>query len=421
MKKAVFLTIAALFMFGCTKTSECYVEKAETLTEVKSGCRSLTEISEIAQKAAMNFMADGTKSNKVVKIASIIPYNEALTKSSEEPLCYVVGYENRGFSIIGAKKNMPEVLVYSENGDYDVLSSSSEGFKMYMGDMISQLARIDDSDMPDILYTKIDSTRTNSFNYPLVSVLWHQHEPFNWYCNGYPAGCVAIAMGQAMSVFDYPKSINLTFPSAPSSSVSLNWNEIKNSIHSSEHSMSCEYCNQTALFIREIGQRVQMSYSMVESSADIIRFGQSAFSSFGFTCSSDFAYNLNLILKDLENKRPVLIGGFPSDPNKSGHIWVTDGSKYTKLEKRYYDVSSKTGIKKLNHTENIEDWYLHFNYGYGEETCGYYLTQRIKSGEGSLYIDGTYRETVVSIFSAPAPNHTAYNNNVVIFKNIHPQ
>ena len=82
MKKVVFLTIAALFMFGCTKTSECYVEKAETLTDVKSGCRSLTEISEIAQKAAMNFISDGTKSNIAVKIASIIPYNEALTKSS---------------------------------------------------------------------------------------------------------------------------------------------------------------------------------------------------------------------------------------------------------------------------------------------------------------------------------------------------
>ena len=170
MKKVVFLTIAALFMFGCTKTSECYVEKAETLTDVKSGCRSLTEISEIAQKAAMNFISDGTKSNIAVKIASIIPYNEALTKSSEAPLCYVVGYENSGFSIIGAKKNMPEVLVYSENGNYDVLSSSSEGFKMYMEDITSQLARIDDTDMPDILYTKIDSTRTNSFNYPLVSV-----------------------------------------------------------------------------------------------------------------------------------------------------------------------------------------------------------------------------------------------------------
>ena len=65
MKKVVFLTIAALFMFGCTKTSEYYVEKAETLTDVKSGCRSLTEINEIALKAAMNFMADGTKSNKV--------------------------------------------------------------------------------------------------------------------------------------------------------------------------------------------------------------------------------------------------------------------------------------------------------------------------------------------------------------------
>ena len=110
MKKVVFLTIAALFMFGCTKTSEYYVEKAETLTDVKSGCRSLTEINEIALKAAMNFMADGTKSNKVVKIASIIPYNDALTKSSDDPQCYVVDYENSGFSIIGAKKNMPEVL-----------------------------------------------------------------------------------------------------------------------------------------------------------------------------------------------------------------------------------------------------------------------------------------------------------------------
>ena len=104
MKKVVFLTIAALFMFGCTKTSECYVEKAETLTDVKSGCRSLTEISEIAQKAAMNFISDGTKSNIAVKIASIIPYNEALTKSSEEPLCYVVGYENRGSPLLALKR-----------------------------------------------------------------------------------------------------------------------------------------------------------------------------------------------------------------------------------------------------------------------------------------------------------------------------
>ena len=414
MKKVVFLTIAALFMFGCTKTSECYVEKAETLTEVKSGCRSLTEISEIALKAAMNFMADGTKSNKVVKIASIIPYNDALTKSSDDPQCYVVDYENSGFSIIGAKKNMPEVLVYSENGNYDVLSSSSEGFKMYMEDITSQLARIDDTDMPDILYTKIDSTRTNSFNYPLVSVAWHQHEPFNWYCNGCPAGCVAIAMGQTMSVFDYPESINLTFPNAPSSSTSLNWNEMKNSIHSSEHSMSCEYCNQEALLIREIGHRLNMKYTYSGSSA-YSKDAVAVYRTFGYVSSSYFQYNLNSILRSLSNNYPVLIRG--EDPNNAGHAWVTDGSKYTKLEKLYYDVSSKTGAKTLNHTENVEDWYLHFNYGYGESSCGYYLTQRIRSGTGSLYIEGSFSKTEISIFTGPY----SYNNRVHIITDIHPE
>lgn len=100
-------------------------------------------------------------------------------------------------------------------------------------------------------------------------------------------------------------------------------------------------------------------------------------------------------MNSLNATHPVYIRAKKS--NGEGHAWVVDGSKYTCKEKTTYLVSgtSRTEVAR----EYVKNWFLHFNYGWGDLSDGYYIACTREHGSGSIIVGGFYDDYPVSIFT----------------------
>lgn len=408
------ILFTAIFLLSCTDKITDPVSNNET-DIAPPGIRSTTMVEQIAISAVEQFSCSSTKSNETKKILNIIPNSPISKSASSLPLFYVVNFDDcNGFVVVGASESAPEVIVYSEKGNYDGFSSRNEGFNIYMNEISRQISISStyDNNIPppgnQVRTTIATSTEENA---PLVQVSWHQHEPFNWYCSSpfndsIPAGCVAIAIAQIMTAYSSPSSISLTYPGASTSSISFDWDEITNLSHTYSHSATCQHCIQNAALVREIGKRVGMQYAVGESRASSSN-APAVFSSFGYNTSSYSGYSLNSVMSSLNSGRPVYIRAENAETNGSGHAWVTDGSKYICETKITHNVSTK----ELLATEYTENWYLHFNYGWGGLDDGYYLAYQRKHGSGSLIYGGSYDYYPITIFSGA--ENLSYNVKII--------
>ncbi len=421
MKKNLPLFIFLLVVLSCSKSLPIVEPEYMADVKVQEGFRTSEEIKKIAFDA-VNIFSPATKSlvHNDLMVESILPYHHLTKSGNFSPSCYIVNFqENRGFVIVGAEEGTPEVVAYVEHGNYHGETTPIEDFNQYMVDVSSQLSNYRDRTsmarvLPGIVYTIIDSTRTSHTNKPLVEVNWGQEMPFNMFCYPYPCGCVATAIAQIMSVYSLPTSISLTFPNAFSSSVSLNWQEMKNPTHLSSPDTTCTYCIQIGALLREIGERVGMQYSESGSWASSVN-AVSVYRSMGYSCSPYKLYDLPSIISSLNNERPIHIRG--TSASVGGHAWVVDGSRETKLTVRYFDVDSATNESTLAAIEHTDDSYLHFNYGGSGFGNGFYLTKRHIYGTGNIFLGNQIDYTPVSIFTGPY----SFNNAVRIITDIRPQ
>lgn len=416
MKKNPFILFICLLALSCGKSN---LNETIIPTQPEELLRSESEIRDIAMNSISIFSDNaGTKSSEK-RISSIIPSSAGATKSElSSPVFYVVNFDDEdGFVIVGARSDSPEVIAYSDKGNYDGEHSEIEAFNIYMNEIGRQLesgSSIIDVPVTDHYQTFTRNSSEN--NSPLVSVAWHQHQPFNWYCsspfdNNVPAGCVAVAIAQIMSAYSYPASISLSYPNASTSSQTLDWEEMKLSSHcTAVHTNSCVACTQLATLLREIGNRVHMSYGAGGSGANSALYAQSTLASFGYKSSSYKDYSLSSVMSSLDAKHPVYIRASNSD--NEGHAWIVDGSKYTCTEKTTYLVSntSRTEVAR----EYVKNWYLHFNFGWGGSSDGYYIACKREHGSGTIIVGGSYDDYPVSMFTGT----DGFNQNVKIISDI---
>lgn len=419
MKKH-FLTILFILLafLSCKKANLSNGEEAISSSPQNELLRSETEIRDIAMASISVFSNNAETKCSEKRISSIIPSAGTTKSEVVSPAFYVVNFDNEdGFVIVGARHDSPEVIVYSDKGNYDGKHSEIEAFNIYIDEIEGQLASASsDIDIPTPDYYQTLTRETSEDNNPLISVAWHQCQPFNWYCsspfdNNVPAGCVAIAIAQIMSVYSSPASISLTYPNASNSTQTLEWTGMKQSSHyTAVHTNSCAACTQLATLLREIGNRVHMSYGVGGSGANSALYAKSALASFGYKSSDYKDYSLTSVMNSLDAKHPVYIRAGNSD--NEGHAWVVDGSKYTCQEKTTYRVSknSRTEVAR----EYVKNWYLHFNYGWGGSSDGYYIASTRKHGSGTIIVGGSYDDHPVSMFTGVE----GVNRNVKIIPDI---
>lgn len=408
MKKLIILLLffAAL---SCSRDNEISTETNSGLPDAQEGLRTLEEIKDIAAEAAELFSEETPTKGLSRSVSSIVPYLPTTKTNSETPF-YIVNFDNEsGFVIVGADYDSPEVLAYSESGNYNGGQSEIEGFNLYLSEISAAiddcLARTASIISPAACVSPgVETSTSTKTVQPILEVEWHQGYPFNMFCDGNPAGCVPVAIAQIMSAHSFPDEISLGFPNAPSSSISLNWEEMKKNLHENFHQYDCDYCVQLGSLVREIGERVNTIYRPKGSGTNANNIVE-PLRSFGYSCSELLPYNLSTVLANMNKNLPVFIGGITIDNDETtedkGHGWVVDGSRINTTTRTYYEETNSSGViqREKVAVENITDSYLHFNYGWGGIYNGYYLVQRRLYGSGDIFVGGKADDIIISSFT----------------------
>lgn len=293
----------------------------------------------------------------------------------------------QGFVIVSGEDRAPEILGYSDEGQFDAanIPSNMKAWLQGYADEIQSL-----KNMPEVAGAR-RATRAPERNWaaiePLIKTKWDQGAPYNAkvpeFVNGNQSvtGCVATAMAQ---VFYYVASkTDFTFPvgnsiAIPAYDCSTTWGNQKvhvpevpiTNFRWSEMKLAYSYTevdDAIAELMLSCGASVNMNY------ADDINGGSSASASyvpdalrtyFGFDGSVRYVkrsyYTIDewesLIYEEIANERPVLYGG--QKASGSGHEFICDG----------YDGN---GL-------------FHINWGWGGSSNGFFVLWTANSNGGGI-------------------------------------
>lgn len=207
-----------------------------------------------------------------------------------------------------------------------------------------------------VLKNKNDEIRTHG---PLLQTTWGQENGYNQYTPyQYPAGCVAVAMGQIMKYHQSPSSYN--------------WNAMANNVATST----------TARLLADIGEAVDMVYKPTESYSSINNAYTAFKNVYGYTHTKKINHDDNAVIQQILKQCPVYMRG--EDKEKGGHAWVCDG---------YQSFTSKANSIKLMTLQDCPIGYeptmftnpynyegssyvstnFHMNWGWYGNYNGYYL------------------------------------------------
>ena len=424
--KQIYIMIILLLCIAC---SEFKINVTPVASTTETAILSKEEACEIALSAITDFYpekvtvkSDG--SSPQISVSSVISIDQNFTKSGNhlsDPLMYAVNFDNNnGFALISTNRNTSSLLAITKNGYYDGISTGNQNLDLYIDELTYNLKNIETNsfiDVPIINDSYRTVTRRDTTSIPSMSTtVWHQWEPFNWYCSypynsDIPTGCGPIAIAQAMAIFQYPSSIELTYNHAGTDCINLSWSNMIN--HKNPHS-DCIYCKQNASLLAEIYKQYDAYYNPTTGgSSTYLIDAPGCLEAFGYSSNFVSYYDLYSITQSLSNSYPVIIRGEQADG--SGHAWLIDGYKYYFTEtKTYRSVSGQ--IEELYSTEQIKEWYLSFNYGHNGTNNGYFICRKEISAEGENVVGGSVTSVPISIFDSRFHN---IDNKLVT--NIHPE
>jgi hypothetical protein len=306
---------------------------------------------------------------------------------------------NKGWIIVSAQQNVIPVLAYSLEGEFDTVKANQPpAFKYWLNNYKSQIQYAISHNITADTFATAKWTYYNSYNAtkgspkqinsisPLLQTTWKQCGYYNDLCpidansvcgdspNRVPVGCVATAMAQVMKYWNYPESGSGSHINAYRnygtlaglfSATTYNFANMPNNVTSSN--------SDVATLMYHCGIAVDMNYGPTGSGAYTrdaknallwyFRYDLTAYyrnkDDDGYT---DAAWN-NLIINDLNNNFPVIMGGQDASLEE-GHEYVCDG----------YDSPN----------------YFHFNWGWGWPSGGNYcyVSAIIPTGSGYNFSSG---------------------------------
>lgn len=337
---------------------------------------------ETAQSVATNFLASKIGAGKQMTKLKLL--NGARMKSSalsstanqENPAYYIFTNDaNNNFVIVSGDDRCKPILGYSTtNGLSDTnlpinfvywMKGYAEQIEQIRKDTTSQIAKAPEWRTNGISVT----TRSTSAVAPLITTQWDQKPYYNDLCpidnSGQRSitGCVATAMAQIMKYWSYPNQgvgnhyyndYKYGTQSAFFGSTIYNWGAMPNTLDASSSSTSK---SAVATLMYHCGVSVDMKYGVNSSAAWVLESNglSNGMSSAEYALKTYFGYLntlsgikydnysntswVNILMNELDNKRPILYTGQSYKTNVGSHAFVCDG----------YDT----------------DGYFHFNWGWG--------------------------------------------------------
>ncbi len=305
--------------------------------------------------------------------------------------------DGEGYIIMGADSEVPDVLAYTDSGNFDY-ASLPDAAKEWLQRMEAQIA-----DVRDGKAQRAPVAATHPAISPLVTARWDQSYPYNMRCpGGSVTGCVATAMAQIM-YFHRDKSVTATTADIPgyvtntdhrtvaaiAEGTEIDWANMRDSYSGSETNAQRLAVANLMLYC---GVAVEMDYTTSASGAYSYLVAEGLRKYFGYGASVKYiqqaAYSNaqwdNLLYAELAADRPFYLSGANSE---AGHAFVCDG----------YDG----------------DGMYHINWGWGGTSNGYYLLSKLTPGSQGIggSTDG-YNTDVEAIIGIEPED---YDNKAITF------
>lgn len=279
--------------------------------------------------------------------------------------------DNGGFVIVAGDDLMPEIVGYSDKGAISA-DDMADGLKFYLQCYSEYVRQVRNGSITPHKAPLGDNTVIVE---PLLMTAWNQTYPYNKYApscpvklfgekyNGtFPIGCVAVAVGQVMNYWQWPKAIDPkgdlfvgskmlydedgkalgnhavkdTLDLTKTAQPDYDWNNMTDNYLSYNNAEGVENYDVKAEAVGRFLRDVAYSLSMDWDEAGGGTLAQEGVFSKYFGYSKDchhFYANLlpdgnrgemwmNLIKENLENRQPIIYGG---TSNSGGHCFVFDG------------------------------------------------------------------------------------------------
>lgn len=337
-----------------------------------------------------------SKGRKIIGTAKRTPHRTAAWQSTDAPYYAFDADSGEGFVLITGDDALPTIMGYSFNGSFEY-EKLPDNMKSYLEACAKHVEAFQQySDGPHC----INLTHRPAIE-PLLNTKWNQGSPFNSQCPSYYGthcytGCVPTAMAQIMYYHKWPKDYTVSIPAyrydVGCSPTLFDWDAMDDFMEApctNERSINAvaqlmHYCGNAVGAI--YGTSITGAYSWNVPNALTRYFGYDS----NIKHIEQWPHNLSeplytreqweyLIYNELENKRPVYMGGFPKTPGGE-HAYVCDGFDGNGL--------------------------FHYNWGWGGVYDGYYLSY---VGWEVPMLDPQYNTTQMVIGIQPPQNLDGQN------------
>lgn len=378
MKKVLLILIPLLGLFACTNENmPCEpVTKGQTTPTFLSADDAIN----LANLIAEDFDCESrSQTRKAVNASPLKMGTNSRNQTNIDSLLYVVNYDNNaGYAIISRLPIQTPVLAVIDNGVFNLAEAQTNPIVAQVLEYGLAVIPNKGDSLPSIIKPMPEGYTYSKHYPPLLEVEWGQDYPEGIFCPNKKSGCVQTAIAQIMSYFEYPTSINLTYPQRDKTTQELNWKELKKhkksiallNDESDEFSIGWHYQSCTATeeshkalgrLCRELGHRNNAMYypgggtgataeAALQTLTNILTNRTVA------AISTSYYNFLNYY-----NTYKAIAIMFGTDSSIGGHAWVCDGGHYYKAVRPYH----------IN--GDLEESYLHFNWGLCGDFNGYFL------------------------------------------------
>ena len=278
-----------------------------------------------AIKVADDFMGQldgGTRAPRILKNVESYFETSLLTRGNEsEPAFYLINYDDdKGFVLVSAKTEKPEVYAFSETGNLSFSDTiTNPGFRDYLESASSvQVNPYYPRDTTTIINAELAMIVPPILTEPVRN--WDQMSLNKYvkekYGKDYPVGCVALATGQIMSHKQWPPRWPMTNYDTAKEKYEFDWKTLR---YKRVDDMLCRLME-----ILGRPENLFVNYGLNGSSAaisDIVR----TLKNFGYTNALfSNTFDVQKVIYEIINRNPVIVGGYPKGGG-SGHCWVIDG------------------------------------------------------------------------------------------------
>ena len=282
-----------------------------------------------ARDVATRFMVAHSIQSASLKTAHKALLRDGSATTGDKVAYYVFNSPASGYVIVAGDDRVPAVLGYSDKGNFDPEDIPAP-MQEWLDGYTAQIEAIARGAQPDV------RTSSREAIAPMLNVNWGQGMPYNVllpHVNGSEnahayVGCVAVAMAQVMSYWQYPARPTKTIPGYTSypgrtyevtmpslAPMDFDWENMQNTYYTNDSTST--QCMAVADLMRYSTTAMQSSFGLTSTGSYTRNIPSKLIEYFGYKNSAHYIYREDfstegwedVIYAELAAGRPVAYGG----------------------------------------------------------------------------------------------------------------